>query len=809
MFLAFGLPMIWWIAPISAIIGLIVSYQLYSWVKKQDPGTDTQREIAKHVQDGAMAYLARQYKTIAVFFVFGIVLFSVLLAMGMIEHWAVVAAFVTGGVFSALAGYIGMWTATTASNRTATAANKSLNDGLQVAFKGGMVMGLVVVCLALLDNSIWLLILSNLGELKDSPQRVASIMVSCGMGASMMALFARVGGGIFTKAADVGADLVGKVEAGIPEDDPRNPATIADNVGDNVGDVAGMGADLYESYYGSIVAAAGLGATAIYLSDKLPATVADKAEAVIQIATFPAVLAGFGIILSLLCKSLVKTKDGATQADLLKSLHRGVSGASWLIAVVAFVLCYGHRFGLPENFGLGAYLPSGVHVFGSLVVGLLAGIFIGKRTEYYTSAEFQPTKDLARQSDTGAATIIIGGFSLGMRSTAAPVLIVVVGILASYGFCGGFKGEELFGLFGVAISAVGMLSTLGLTLATDAYGPIADNAGGNAEMAGLDPIVRERTDALDALGNTTAATGKGFAIGSAALTALAFVAVFTMSLRSNLSGYSAEKLIKNYSSENSSYAKTVREVAGNEDLKSAIEIIDKKDEKDPEKKTEKQIALSDAINDLSLARTLTNVGVSVLNPFLIAGAFIGAMVVFLFSAMTMEAVGRAAMVMVNEVRRQFKEIAGIMEGETRPDYRRCVDISTEGALKEMKMPALLAFGTPIVVGCLFGVPGVLGLLIGALTSGFLFAVMMSNAGGAWDNAKKYVESGEYKNANGEVCAKGTENHHAAIVGDTVGDPFKDTSGPALNILIKLMSVVSVVFLGVTLEVGPKILAFFS
>ncbi|MGE4158698.1 MAG: sodium-translocating pyrophosphatase [Planctomycetota bacterium] len=772
MFLAVAFPMMWFVAPVSAILGLIASYRLFAWVKAQDPGTARQQEISRYVQEGAMAYLNRQYKSIAMFFVGGVVIFYGLYEFGLIESQFIIAAFVTGGFFSGLAGYIGMRCATAANNRTAAAANKSLNDGLQVAFKAGAVMGITVVSLALLDNSAWLFIISHYVS---DPSQVAQIMVSCGMGASMMALFARVGGGIYTKAADVGADLVGKVEAGIPEDDPRNPAVIADNVGDNVGDVAGMGADLYESYYGAIVTAAALGACAM-------ASYGFGADRVLRVATFPAVLSAVGILLSLVCLRFVKTKDGATQKDLLASLHKGVSTSSYGIAALAAFLCYAHKLGVPflEKFSIGNQFPEGVHVLGSILSGLFAGVAIGKVTEYYTSSEYGPTKRLARQSDTGPATVMIGGLALGMKSTAYPVLIVCVSIMASFGFSGGFQeGKLLFGLFGVAISAVGMLSTLGITLATDAYGPIADNAGGNAEMSGLPPHVRERTDALDALGNTTAATGKGFAIGSAALTALAFVAAYAMTLRQVLSGLVDDILHRPELAERYACYKGLVGMT------------------------------SQQIMDLDITAILSMANVSLVNPCFIVGSFIGAMAVFVFAALAMEAVGRAAMDMVQEVRRQFRDIAGLMDGKATPDYKRCVDISTAGALREMKLPAMLAFFLPIITGLLLGPAGVVGMLVGSLALGFVMAVMMANAGGAWDNAKKYVESGEYKDAAGIVRKKGSDNHKAVVVGDTVGDPFKDTAGPSLNILIKLMSVVSVVFIVLSVKISPIVMDFFG
>lgn len=635
-------------------------------------------------------------------------------------------AFLTGGFFSGLAGFIGMKTATYASARTANAASRSMNDGLKVAFRSGAVMGLVVVGLALLDISLWWLVLDYFVEDADSSHKammITTTMLTFGMGASTQALFARVGGGIFTKAADVGADLVGKVEAGIPEDDPRNPATIADNVGDNVGDVAGMGADLYESYCGSILATAALGAAAYTLTPEL------QFNAILA----PMLIAAFGVILSLLGIFLVKTKEGASQLQLLRALDRGINVSSVLIVVASFVVI--HLLGLSY------------WICGSVIVGLLTGIVIGKATEHYTSHAYKPTQDIAKSSETGAATVIIKGIGTGMISTAIPVLTIVVGIILAYLCAAEFDMANMsMGLYGVGIAAVGMLSTLGITLATDAYGPIADNAGGNAEMSELGEEVRKRTDALDALGNTTAATGKGFAIGSAALTGLALLASYIEEIKIGLVRL----------------GETTLEI-GNDTVHT----------------------VSATLKDMMIYYD-----VNLMNPKVLAGVFIGSMMAFLFCGLTMNAVGRAAQKMVNEVRRQFREIKGIMEGKAEPDYARCVEISTKGAQHEMIFPSLLAIVIPVVVGLLFGVAGVMGLLAGGLGSGFVLAIFMANSGGAWDNAKKYVEEGH-------LGGKGSECHKATVIGDTVGDPFKDTSGPSLNILIKLMSMVAIVMAGVT------------
>ncbi|MGL5972146.1 MAG: sodium-translocating pyrophosphatase [Oscillospiraceae bacterium] len=676
--------------PVGALVALLFSFICFKNVLKEDEGTDRMKEISKYIRDGANAYLRRQYAGVVKFFVIIVIILAILSFLGYVNIF-VPFAFVTGGFFSALSGYIGMKVATFANVRTTNAARTSLNGGLKVAFSAGSVMGFTVVGLGLLDMSIWYYILKIFYD--NEPQQIASAMLTFGMGASFMALFARVGGGIFTKAADVGADLVGKIEAGIPEDDPRNPAVIADNVGDNVGDVAGMGADLYESYAGARLSACALAVSAGF--------------GLIGIA-IPALLSVVGILASVIGTFFVKTKEGATQKDLLMSLRRGTYISSLLVAVFAFFLIY-FILGIEQ---IGLYM--------AILSGLLAGILIGYFTEYYTSDTYKPTQELAKSSETGSATIIISGIALGMRSTAIPIIIISGTVLASFYISGGGTTFEL-GLFGVSLSAVGMLSTLGITLATDAYGPVADNAGGIAQMAELDNIVRERTDSLDSLGNTTAATGKGFAIGSAALTALALVSAYI----------------------------------------NQIKIIDP----------------NFAFN------------LEITNPPVLIGLFIGSILPFIFAAMTMESVGRAAQSIVMEVRRQFKEIKGIMTGENKPDYARCIDLCTKSAQKEMMLPSILAVVAPIVIGLLLGVNGVAGMLSGTTISGSILAIMMSNSGGAWDNAKKYIETGKHG-------GKGSSSHKASVVGDTVGDPFKDTAGPSINILIKLLSMVSIVFASV-------------
>ncbi len=734
------IPPIWWLGLVGSVIAFVFVFIFYNSVMKESEGTETMAEIAQAVREGAMAYLKRQYKVVIIAFVVLFILFLVLAFVFGVQNKVIPFAFLTGGFFSGLCGFIGMKTATNASARTANAARRSLNDGLQVAFRAGAVMGLVVVGFALLDIATWFLILYFVfpvilpGFFESNPlPQITVIMLSFGMGASTQALFARVGGGIYTKAADVGADLVGKVEAGIPEDDPRNPATIADNVGDNVGDVAGMGADLYESYAGSILATAALGVAAV----------AGQSMAVqLRYLTAPLVLAAVGVILSIVGIYTVRAKEDATMSDLMRAINNSIIYSSIGIAVVSL--------GIVWLLQLEDYLA----LWGAILAGLIVGIVIGQATEYYTSDDRRPTQEIANQSLTGPATVIIEGLAVGMRSTGIPVIAVVIGIAVAFYLPGGTH-NTLIGLYGVGLAAVAMLSTLGLTLATDAYGPIADNAGGNAEMSGLPPEVRKRTDQLDAVGNTTAATGKGFAIGSAALTALALLAAYLEEIRFGLLhlGGVQELSIPGYAA-----------------LVSVAEMT---------------------IEDFAAYYKI-----SLMNPTVLIGIFLGAMTVFLFSAMTMSAVGRAAGSMVQEVRRQFKEFPGILKGEQKPDYARCVEISTAGAQKEMIAPSVLGIGVPIVVGVLLGVPGVMGLLAGGLATGFTVAVMMANAGGAWDNAKKGIEKG----AHG---GKGSDAHKATVVGDTVGDPFKDTTGPSLNILIKLMSMVSIVFAGVTAALGTS------
>ena len=720
-----NIPSVFWLVPVASLVALGMALYFYLQMKKADEGTDRMKEIALHVRKGAMAYLKQQYKVVTIVFIILAVIFAIMAYGFQLQNPWVPFAFLTGGLFSGLAGFFGMKTATYASARTANAARQSLNAGLKVAFRSGAVMGLTVVGLGLLDIAIWFVVLNMAGV--DSLITVTTTMLTFGMGASTQALFARVGGGIYTKAADVGADIVGKVEADIPEDDPRNPATIADNVGDNVGDVAGMGADLYESYCGSILSTAALGATA-YLGTQMQ----------LQYVIAPMIIAAVGIFLSLFGIFLVRTEEGAGMKQLLHSLGLGTNVSACLIAVATFAILY--LLGI-ENW---------IYISCSVIVGLLAGVIIGQATEYYTSHSYKPTQEISAASQTGAATVIIKGVGTGMISTMIPVVTISVAIMLSYLCANGFdldvNAQALSkGLYGVGIAAVGMLSTLGITLATDAYGPIADNAGGNAEMSELGEEVRKRTDALDALGNTTAATGKGFAIGSAALTALALLASYI------------------------------------EEIKEAVQRLASAGDQH----------MADILTQIQDIPAFMNYfQVNLMNPKVIVGVFIGAMAAFLFSGITMGAVGRAAEDMVKEVRRQFREIAGILEGKATPDYGRCVEISTRSAQREMIFPSLLAIIIPILVGVLLGVAGVLGLLVGGLAAGFTLAIFMSNAGGAWDNAKKMVEEGNFG-------GKGSECHKATVVGDTVGDPFKDTSGPSLNILIKLMSMVSIVMAGLT------------
>lgn len=728
------IPQVFWLIPIASVCALGMAWYFFKSMIKAEEGTPRMREIAEYVRRGAMAYLKQQYKVVLIVFIILAAVFAIMAYGFNAQNAWVPFAFLTGGFFSGLAGFFGMKTATYASARTANAARKGLNDGLKIAFRSGAVMGLVVVGLGLLDIALWFIVLTWFYSDKMTASEmlitITTTMLTFGMGASTQALFARVGGGIYTKAADVGADLVGKVEANIPEDDPRNPATIADNVGDNVGDVAGMGADLYESYCGSILSTAALGATAF---------AASAGDMQLRAVIAPMLIAALGVFLSLFGIFLVRTKEGATMKDLLHALGLGTNTAALLIAVASFVILY--LLGLENWLGVSF----------SVIAGLTAGVVIGQATEYYTSQSYRPTRDISEASQTGAATVIIKGIGTGMISTCIPVLSISAAIMLSYLCANGFDmsmsaASIQHGLYGIGISAVGMLSTLGITLATDAYGPIADNAGGNAEMSELGEEVRHRTDALDALGNTTAATGKGFAIGSAALTALALLASYIEEIKIAMARVGEQ----------------MTNVAG--------ETIDAT-----------KATIPDFMNFFQ---------VNLMNPKVLVGAFIGAMAAFLFCGLTMGAVGRAAGKMVAEVRRQFREIKGILEGTGTPDYGRCVEISTQSAQHEMIIPSLLAIIIPVVVGIVLGVAGVLGLLVGGLAAGFTLAVFMSNAGGAWDNAKKHVEEGNFG-------GKGSDCHKATVVGDTVGDPFKDTSGPSLNILIKLMSMVSIVMAGLT------------
>ena len=725
---------LFYIVPAAAIVALFFAWLFFHQMMKESEGTVTMKEIAQYVRDGAMAYLKQQYKVVTIVFVILALFFSVLAYGFHIQNPWVPFAFLTGGFFSGLAGFIGMKTATYASARTANAVTKSLNSGLKLAFRSGAVMGLTVVGLGLLDISIWYFVLKCFVGDPDSSQTLVTItttMLTFGMGASTQALFARVGGGIYTKAADVGADIVGKVEADIPEDDPRNPATIADNVGDNVGDVAGMGADLYESYCGAILATMALGASAFF------GDVEWQTRAVLA----PMCIAAVGVVLSVLGIYAVRTREGADLQELLGALSKGTNLSASLIAVLSFGIFYVLGF---DNWWMLSL---------SVLSGLLAGVIIGKATEYYTSHSYKPTQKLAESAKTGSATVIISGMGLGMISTAIPVVTIAVAIMLSYLFATGFSLDPALiskGLYGISIAAVGMLSTLGITLATDAYGPIADNAGGNAQMSGLDPEVRQKTDVLDALGNTTAATGKGFAIGSAALTALALLASYIEEVKIGLLHI------------------------GRETLTLGDKIVD--------------------VASATIPQMVEYYQVNLMNPRVLVGVFIGAMMSFLFCGLTMNAVGRAAQKMVTEVRRQFAEIKGILTGERRPDYARCVEISTLGAQREMIFPSLIAIAVPVLTGLCLGVAGVMGLLAGGLGSCFVLAVFLANSGGAWDNAKKYVEEGH-------LGGKNSDCHKATVVGDTVGDPFKDTSGPSLNILIKLMSMVSIVMAGLTVMLG--------
>lgn len=758
-----------WLVLASALIALISALLFYKSMMKKSEGNQKMKDIAQYVREGAMAYLKQQYKTVSIVFVILFIVLTVL-AVLKIQNPFVPIAFLTGGFFSGLCGFLGMKTATQASGRTANGAMQSLNSALQIAFRSGAVMGLVVVGFGLLDIAAWFIALNYIFDNnilgfgvgyteKQKMVEITTVMITFGMGASVQALFARVGGGIYTKAADVGADLVGKVEAGIPEDDPRNPATIADNVGDNVGDVAGMGADLYESYCGSILATAALGAA-------LPQF---GIEAIIA----PMLVAALGIIFSIAGIMLVRTKEEANAKNLLRSLLTGTLGSSLMILAAVAGLAY---------FG---FIPWGI--FGSVISGLIVGVLIGQSTEYYTSDIYKPTQNIAHQAKLGHATTIIEGIAVGMKSTGAPVICVVTGILLAFGFAGGFSDLSL-GLYGVSFAAVGMLSTLGITLATDAFGPIADNAGGNAEMSGLPPEVRKRTDELDMLGNTTAATGKGFAIGSAALTAIALLAAYIEEVKHWLGNIASDA--GGYFSVGSVTFASSAEKLAEKFGKAGTRIINENGE------LVGLVAESAHITDFLTAYNLT-----LMNPMLLCGLFIGAMMSFLFCSMSIQAVGRAAGAMVEEVRRQFREIPGIMEGTGKPDYARCVAISTAGAQKEMILPSMMAVITPVLVGIILGVPGVFGLLAGSLAAGFALATMLNNSGGAWDNAKKFIEKGN-------LGGKGSDTHKSAVTGDTVGDPFKDTAGPALNILMKLMTMVSVVFSGLVVKYSEVFMGIF-
>ncbi len=896
-----GIPIWWWVlAPVGSIVALVFAYKFYQEVRDSDPGDADMIEIAGHVRAGAMAYLKRQYKVVAMVFI-GLAAILAWMAYGLqVQNNIVWFAFLTGGFFSGLCGFLGMKTATLASNRTAAAARKSLNAGLTVAFRAGAVMGLVVVGFALLDICVWFLVLYYGTTL--SLSTITVVMLTFGMGASTQALFARVGGGIYTKAADVGADLVGKVEAGIPEDDARNPATIADNVGDNVGDVAGMGADLYESYAGSILSTAALGvaAAAALFGDEASK---DGSTAAIRFLVTPMVLAGIGVMLSIIGIKMVRTKEQATMSVLMAALNRGINGSSALIAVAAFFICWALLGGIPET--ADGYKVSWLGIWGAIICGLGAGIIIGKATEYFTSYDYKPTRELTNQAITGPATIIIGGIAEGMKSTWASLATIIVAIMGAFVFAGGGY-DFMLGLYGVGIAAVGMLATLGITLATDAYGPIADNAGGNAEMTGQKPEVRQRTDALDALGNTTAATGKGFAIGSAALTALALLAAYIEEVRfgqiyqardqagmvmdapapdeavymgfgkfgtrigknTNPSDFEAYMALNYWK-----LPKPIR--AGLETNKTMLKlgptttreesfvreaVFEAKDAKGHTGSHKLELVSS---RRASLEQFMAFYDVTLMNPNVLCGLFAGVLLVFLFCALTMKAVGRAANQMMIECRRQFEIIRQSLRGQGKdesfvqnpdnwpkrvnvqgheyPDYANCVAISTAGAQREMVLPSLLAISLPVAVGLVLGVPGVMGLLAGGLTSGFAMAIFMANAGGAWDNAKKLIETyGKVRAkdivndpavreklpeairdtlvARAELAVrvgtpeliiygKGSEDHRAGVVGDTVGDPFKDTSGPSLNILIKLMSMVSVVFAGLIVKFAPQISQF--
>ncbi|QEG33779.1 sodium-translocating pyrophosphatase [Bythopirellula goksoeyrii] len=815
-----ALPGWWHFTWICAFIALASATSFYRWIMAQSEGNERMQEIARYVREGSYAYLRRQYRVVAIFFVVVSALLAVM-AFGLhVQHKLVPFAFLTGGFFSGLAGFFGMKTATSASARTAQGASQSLDQGLKIAFRAGAVMGLTVVGLAMLDISLWFLYLYKFhhqvfGGEPMSLETITVVMLCFGMGASSQALFARVGGGIYTKAADVGADLVGKVEAGIPEDDPRNPATIADNVGDNVGDVAGMGADLYESYAGSILATMALGVAAVTFGG-VPEGFETALSAQLAFMGAPMVLSSLGILLSLAGIFLVTTKEGASMKDLMWALNKGIWGSSAMVVVVAAVVM---PILLPASIAWG--------VVAAVTIGLIVGLIIGYGTEYYTSAEYKPTKGIADQATSGTGPLIIDGIAAGLMSTWIPITAVCLGMLLSFGMCHGFENLAM-GLYGVGMASVGMLSTLGITLATDAYGPIADNAGGNAEMAGLSKQVRERTDALDSLGNTTAAVGKGFAIGSAALTSLALLAAYIEEVRVGIhreaaavyqvedsQGYNAVDLgFGKYGlyvpgadgSHRENYTISAFESTANHAVEVVVDgnpvdmIINHQGASVLEADVDPVVAELTAAAPAGLFDFMDYYEVTLMNPKVLVGIFSGVLMVFVFGAMTMKAVGRAAMEMVREVRRQFREMPGIMEGTTTPDYARCVAISTAGAQREMIRPSLLAVLAPVLVGLLLGVSGVMGLLVGGLCAGFALAVFMANAGGAWDNAKKLIETGQHG-------GKGSDAHKSAVVGDTVGDPFKDTTGPSLNILIKLMNMVSIVFAGLVVKYAPEISSF--
>ncbi|MDR3000521.1 MAG: sodium-translocating pyrophosphatase [Fibromonadaceae bacterium] len=773
-----AIPSIWLIVPVSSIIALVAALLFYKNLMKKPEGNQKMKEIAQYVREGAMAYLKRQYKTVSVVFVVLSLMLIVLAVLG-VQNPFVPIAFISGGFFSGLCGFLGMKAATQASSRTAQGATQSLNNALQIAFRGGAVMGMVVVGFGLLDIAAWYWFLNYVFDnnifgmgIEDPWQKmtaITTIMLTFGMGASVQALFARVGGGIYTKAADVGADLVGKVEANIPEDDPRNPATIADNVGDNVGDVAGMGADLYESYCVSILATAALGA-AVFPHLGVNAIIA------------PMLVAAVGILFSLAGIMFVRTKEDASSKDLLRSLLTGTLGSSVLTLIAVAVLA-----------GTGIITWG---IFGSVITGLVVGVIIGQFTEYYTSDSYKPTQSIAEQAKLGHATTILEGISVGMKSVGFPVISIVVGIILAFGFADGFN-NLLMGLYGIGFASVGMLSTLGITLATDAFGPIADNAGGNAEMSGLAPEVRKRTDELDMLGNTTAATGKGFAIGSAALAAMALIAAYigeTQLWLGKLASKSADGIFKAGSVIfTNTNEKLSQHFAGN----SGIKVL----ESGKAINLESGTLVGMSAQNVNIVDFMTAYNLTLMNPMLLGGMFIGTMLIFVFSSMTIHAVGKAAGAMVEEVRRQFREIKGIMDGSGKPDYARCVEISTLGAQKEMIVPSLMAVLVPIFTGLLLGVPGVVGLLIGSLVAGLPLATFLNNSGGAWDNAKKFIEKGN-------IGGKGSEAHKAAVTGDTVGDPFKDTSGPSLNTLMKLISVVSIVFVGLVIKYSEVIMGVF-